>query len=69
MTVIVKEVYDAFIDAGVGEEMAQRASNALIEQRTEFEDIRRDVHLLKWMAGFTLAFCMANFFMFFKLLS
>ncbi len=55
MTTIVKEVYDAFISAGVEPEMAEKASSALIEHRTELEDVKRDLLLLKWMVGYLVA--------------
>ena len=55
MTTIVKEVYDAFISAGVDPEMAEKASSALIEHRTELEDVKRDLLLLKWMVGYIVA--------------
>ena len=58
MTTIVKEVYDAFISAGVDPDMAEKAekaSSAIIEHHTELEDVKRDLLLLKWMVGYIVA--------------
>jgi hypothetical protein len=55
MTTIVKEVYDAFIEAGTSPETAQGASSALIEHRAEFETMKADIKLLKWMVTYLVA--------------
>ena len=44
-----------FFSAGVDPEMAEKASSALIEHRTELEDVKRDLLLLKWMVGYIVA--------------
>lgn len=62
MSLMVREVYEALLEAGASEEKAVKAAEALasydarfdrIEQR--FTKIEGDLALLKWMVGFTLA--------------
>ncbi len=93
MTTMVREIYSAFKEAGVSEERASAAAEALIEltdkhdrseEITEIKhdvaglkqdvaglkqdvaslkqdvaDLKSDNKLLRWMAGFNLAFTMA----------
>jgi len=62
MSLMVREVYEALLEAGASEEKAIKAAEALasydvrfdrIEQR--FTRIEGDLALLKWMVGFTPA--------------
>ncbi|MGH8703135.1 MAG: hypothetical protein ACREVR_18435 [Burkholderiales bacterium] len=71
MTTLIKEVYDAFKEAGVSEEKAAAAAQALDRPRDddrlrgiereiaavklELADVKADVRLMKWMLGFNLA--------------
>jgi len=71
VTTLIKEVYEAFKEAGVSEEKAAAAAEALehlrdedrlrgIEReiaalKLELADVKADVRLLKWMLGFNLA--------------
>ncbi|SMN01083.1 hypothetical protein SPONN_2189 [uncultured Candidatus Thioglobus sp.] len=54
MSAIVKEVYDAFIDAGVNEEKSSKAAKAIADYDTKFSKIEADLLLLKWMVGLVI---------------
>ncbi len=66
---MIKEVYEAFKEAGASEEKAASAAEAMAEtasadDRFEKIEIRlanleADVKLLKWMTGFNLAISVA----------
>ncbi len=55
MTTLIKEVYEAFKEAGVSEEKAAAAATAIAGYEDGFTKIERDLVLLKWMLGFNLA--------------
>lgn len=62
MSVMISEVYDAFLAAGTPEEKARKAAEALTGHEDRFAKIekeivalRGEVSLVKWMTGFTLA--------------
>lgn len=59
MSIIISEVYDAFIAAGTPEEKAKKAAEAMANYEARFNKIDLQLHLLKWMVGFNLAFTMA----------
>jgi len=60
MTTMIAEVYDAFTDAGASKEKAEAASKAVAQQSDrDISEVKLDLHLLKWMIGFNLAFTMA----------
>lgn len=63
MTTMISEVYEAFRTAGVPEDKARLAAEALasdsLATKRDVDELKRDVHLLKWMVGFNLAFTMA----------
>jgi len=69
MSTMIKEVYEAFKEAGASEEKAASAAEAMAEtasadDRFEKIEIRlanleADVKLLKWMTGFNLAISVA----------
>jgi hypothetical protein len=66
MSTMISEVYDAFLAAGVPEDKARRAAEALYDQgitavRTDIATLKADVRLLKWQGGATLAFVLAMF--------
>jgi hypothetical protein len=62
MSLMVREVYEALLEAGASEEKAVKAAEALASYDTRFDrmeqrftKIEGDLALLKWMIGFTLA--------------
>ena len=74
MTTMISEVYDAFRAAGVPEDKARKAAEAMSSEATatkgdvsrletrsdaSLATIRTDIAVLKWIAGFNLAFTMA----------
>ncbi len=54
MSAIVKEVYDAFLDAGVAEEKASAAAKAVADYDARFNKIEADLLILKWMVGLVI---------------
>lgn len=55
MGTMIKEVYEAFIDAGASEEKAADAAQALADYGDRFNKIESGLVLLKWMVGFVIA--------------
>ena len=62
MSAIVKEVYDAFREAGVSEEKSTEAAKAIADFDTRFAKLetdllklRTDLLVLKWMVGLVIA--------------
>ena len=55
MNVIVKEVYDAFREAGVSEGKSTEAAKAVADFDTRFAKIEADLLVLKWMVGLVIA--------------
>ena len=55
MSVIVKEVYDAFREAGVSEEQSTEAAKAVADFDTRFAKLEADLLVLKWMVGLVIA--------------
>lgn len=51
MSAIVKEVYDAFIEAGVSEQKSTEAAKAIADFDARFTKIQADLLILKWMVG------------------
>jgi hypothetical protein len=73
MTTLIAEVYDAFKSAGVDDEKARAASQAIAEYSHDIADIKATLveikatqALMKWMIGFNLTFTIV---MFWKLFS
>ncbi|MGH2603207.1 MAG: integrase [Dehalococcoidia bacterium] len=62
MTTLIKEVYEAFKEAGVSEEKAAAAATAIAGYEDRFTKIEHDLALLKWMLGFNLALTSAVLF-------
>jgi len=56
MSAIVKEVYDAFVEAGVSEEKSTLAAKAIADCDNRFPKIESDLLILKWMVGLVIAF-------------
>ncbi|MDE0158200.1 MAG: integrase [Gammaproteobacteria bacterium] len=54
MSAIVKEVYDAFLEAGVSDETATEAAKAIANYDAGFNKIEADLLLLKWMVGLVI---------------
>lgn len=58
MTTMNYDVFDAFKAAGVPEEKARKAAEALAEDHSitkgDIQEIRVDLAVLKWMAGVNL---------------
>lgn len=59
MTTMISEVYEAFRAAGVPEEQARKAAEALsaesIATKGDVARIERDLAVLKWMVGVVIA--------------
>lgn len=55
MSAIVKEVYDAFREAGVSEEKSAEAAKAVADFDTRFAKLEADLLVLKWMVGLVIA--------------
>lgn len=54
MSAIVKEVYDAFLEAGVSEQKSTEAAKAIADYDTRFNKIETDLLILKWMVGLVI---------------
>lgn len=61
MTTALTEVYDAFREAGASEERSRAAAEAVANYDDQLTNLRGDVSLLKWMAGFNIALSVAMF--------
>ena len=63
MATMISEVYDAFRAAGVPEEQARRAAEAIsaesLATKTDIAALKLDLAVLKWMVGFNLAVTVA----------
>ncbi len=63
MATMISEVYRAFIAAGVPEDEARQAAEALSSEnlatKHDVLNIQSQMNLLKWMVGFNLVFSMA----------
>lgn len=70
MTTMISEIYEAFLSAGVPEEKARKAAEALSAENLatkqdinriekELVEYRGRFNLLQWMIGFNLIFTMA----------
>ncbi|MFZ4624108.1 MAG: hypothetical protein ACOYNF_07705 [Rhodoferax sp.] len=66
MTTMISEVYEAFRSAGVPEDKARKAAEAMSSEATltkgdiakldkEIAAVRSDITLLKWMVGVVMA--------------
>ena len=54
MSAIIKEVYDAFLDAGASEQKAADAAKAIANYDERFNKIESDLLILKWMVGLVI---------------
>ena len=51
MTTMFTEVYDALLSAGVPDDKARRAAEAMATHEPQFARIRSDLRLLKWQVA------------------
>ena len=59
MSIMIAEVYEAFLDSGASESKAKAAAEALAGYEGSFSKLESGQMLLRWMVGFNLAFTMA----------
>lgn len=66
MSTMLSEVYDAFKEAGVSDEKARKAAEAMAsydkqfgEVDTKFAHVMGEFSVVKWMLGFNLALTIA----------
>ena len=59
MTTMISEVYSAFRTAGVPEEEARKAAEALsaksLASKNDIADVKRELTVAKWMLGIVIA--------------
>ena len=59
MTIMISEVYSAFRIAGVPEEEARKAAEALsaesLATRHDIVDVKRELTVVKWLLGIVIA--------------
>ncbi len=55
MSLMISEIYDAFIAAGAPEEKARKAVEAMTVHENRFSKIESELAVLKWMVGFVMA--------------
>lgn len=62
MTTMISEVYEAFRAAGISDDKAKLAAEALsaenLASKQDIEKWKADNRLFRWMIGFNLAFTM-----------
>ena len=63
MSTMISEVYDAFLSAGVPDDKARAAAEALSSEnlatKADINELKATQSLPSWMIGFNLAFTMA----------
>lgn len=55
MTTMIGEVYDAFRSAGVSEEAARKAAEALSQTEARRSDFESRLNTMQWMIGTNIA--------------
>lgn len=55
MSIMISEVYDAFVSAGAPEDKARKAAEALTIYESRFSKLENELAVLKWMVGFSIA--------------
>lgn len=55
MATMIAEVYDAFKAAGVDDDKARKAAEAIASYENRFTRIETDLSVMKWMIGSNLA--------------
>jgi hypothetical protein len=63
---IIEEIYDALIEAGVSEEKARAAATRYDELRTRISKLESKLSVVEWMLGFNLAMTVAILFRLFS---
>jgi hypothetical protein len=63
MSTMISEVYDALKAAGVPDDKARAAAQAVAQYDRDIAELKAGQMLLKWMVGFNLAFTMAILWM------
>lgn len=69
MSTMITEVYDALISAGAHEDKARAAATVVAESQYEIIDLCSDITILKWIAGFNLAFAVATLTLLIRILA
>jgi hypothetical protein len=62
MALMIRALYEALMLAGVPEDKAGRAAEAVAQYENRLAKIAADAGLLKWMVGFNLAVTIAVLF-------
>jgi len=63
MSLMISEVYDAFLAAGTPDDKARKAAEALSAHEGRLTKIEGELLVLKWMVGFNLAATMSILFL------
>ncbi len=66
MSLMISEVYDAFLAGGTPDEKARKAAEALSAHEGRFAKIEGELLVVKWMVGFNLAATMGILFLLLK---
>jgi hypothetical protein len=51
MATMITEVYDAFKAAGVDDEKARKAAEAIATYENKFHEMKTEFQVIKWMVG------------------
>jgi hypothetical protein len=51
MATMITEVYDAFKAAGVDDEKARKAAEAIASYENKFQEMKTEFQVIKWMVG------------------
>lgn len=51
MATMIAEVYDAFKAAGVDDEKARKAAEAVASYENKFQNMKTEFQVIKWMVG------------------
>lgn len=51
MATMITEVYDAFKAAGVDDEKARKAAEAIATYENKFQEMKTEFQVIKWMVG------------------
>jgi hypothetical protein len=63
MALMVRELYDALLAAGVSEEQAGKAAEAVAQWESRLGKLEADLGLLKWMVGVNITLTLFGFAM------
>ena len=55
MATMIKEVYEALLEAGASQEKSAKAAEAVAAYENRFSKIERDLLIIKWMVGLVIA--------------